>query len=239
MKILPLSDLHLDHHADRGETFLANLDPTGVDVLVLAGDITYTRGLKDVLEGLADRFPHVIFVPGNHDHYHFNSEQAKGPFHHSTKYRDNLHWLNQSTVTIKGARFIGATLWFPRPPRTAEPDYYPDFRHIKNFRPWVYDEHQATLGFLRSELQPTDMLVTHFLPLRESLAFKTNSLNCFFWSGKEADKLVRERGPRLAIHGHTHFSRRYRVGPTEVVCNPLGYPTGPNREFDEHLVIEV
>lgn len=239
MKILPLSDLHLDHHADRGENFLASLSSLGVDVLVLAGDITHTRGLKSVLEGLADRFPHVVWVAGNHDYYHFNSVQAFGLFHHSTKYRSNLHWLNQSAVTIDGVRFIGATLWFPRPPREAEPEDYPDFRHIKNFRPWVYDEHLATLGYLRSELKPTDVLVTHFFPLRESLAFKNNSLNCFFWSGKEADKLVRERQPRLCLHGHTHFSWRYWVGPTEVVCNPLGYPVEPNREFDQRLIVEV
>jgi predicted phosphodiesterase len=236
MKILPVSDLHLEWHADQGQSFLASLDPTGVDVLVIAGDLAHTESLKSVLEGLAQRFKHVVYVAGNHCYYGFNPEQAKGHFNRAKA--PNLHWLNQSTVTIEGVRFVGTTLWFPRPPRKVLVENYPDFWYIKGFRPWVFDEHQAALHFLKSELRPKDVLVTHFFPLRESIAFGSD-LNCFFWSGKEADRIVRERRPRLLIHGHTHFSFRYWVGPTEVICNPLGYPTEPNRKFDERLIVEV
>ncbi len=29
----------------------------------------------------------------------------------------------------------------------------------------------------------------------------------------------------LWVHGHTHSSHDYRVGPCRVVCNPRGYQT--------------
>ena len=38
-----MSDLHLEMHAGRGTEFIRDLAPTGVDVLVLAGNITMAR----------------------------------------------------------------------------------------------------------------------------------------------------------------------------------------------------
>ena len=34
-----LSDLHLEMHRDDGRSFLASLDPSGVDLLIVAGDV--------------------------------------------------------------------------------------------------------------------------------------------------------------------------------------------------------
>src|SRR5450631_3269273 len=48
MKLQIMSDLHLEMHADRGAEFIRSLDPTGVDVLVLAGDITMARHYEDL-----------------------------------------------------------------------------------------------------------------------------------------------------------------------------------------------
>jgi len=47
MKLQIMSDLHLEMHADRGVEFIRHLDPTGVEVLVLAGDITMARHCQD------------------------------------------------------------------------------------------------------------------------------------------------------------------------------------------------
>ena len=35
---------------------------------------------------------------------------------------------------------------------------------------------------------------------------------------------VRERQPKLWIHGHSHDRCDYLLGKTRVVANPLGYP---------------
>jgi hypothetical protein len=43
MKLQIMSDLHFEMHADGGAELIREVDPTGVDVLVLAGDITMAR----------------------------------------------------------------------------------------------------------------------------------------------------------------------------------------------------
>jgi predicted phosphodiesterase len=60
--------------AERPETPSENPDhsPTGVDVLVLAGDITMARHYEDlasVFKPLARKYRHILYVPGNHEYY--------------------------------------------------------------------------------------------------------------------------------------------------------------------------
>src|SRR5450631_1446927 len=60
MRLHIMSDLHLEMHAEGGTELIRGLDPTGVDVLVLAGDITmarYYENLESVFRPLAKRYP--------------------------------------------------------------------------------------------------------------------------------------------------------------------------------------
>jgi predicted phosphodiesterase len=52
MHIQLLSDLHFEFHADHGQSFVESLDPRGVDVLVLAGDIAVGDGIADAPDAL-------------------------------------------------------------------------------------------------------------------------------------------------------------------------------------------
>lgn len=79
MKLQIMSDLHLKMHADRGSEFVRHLDPTGVDVLVLAGDITMARhyeDLENVFTLLARKYRHILYVPGNHEYYRSSPKQS-------------------------------------------------------------------------------------------------------------------------------------------------------------------
>jgi Icc-related predicted phosphoesterase len=115
-----------------------------------------------------------------------------------------------------------------------------DFRHISGFEPWVYDRHEASLRFLDKELTASDILVTHQFPFSRSVSseFLKSPMNCFFHAGRQAEAIVVEREPFLAIHGHTHTSFDYYAGKTRVVCNPHGYPR-ENANFDFAKVIDV
>ena len=44
--------------------------------------------------------------------------------------------------------------------------------------------------------------------------------------------------PDLWLHGHVHARRDHRIGPTRILCNPLGYD-GENPAFDPACVVEV
>ena len=130
MKIAVCSDLHLEF----GDLYLPNEE--AADLLILGGDIFVASDLKSWLydessqliaatssqKARADRvynfirrcleeFNHVVFIMGNHEHYHGDyAETAKiiegtfGPY-------NNFHFLNNEWKIINGVLFFGGTLW--------------------------------------------------------------------------------------------------------------------------------
>jgi Icc-related predicted phosphoesterase len=61
----------------------------------------------------------------------------------------------------------------------------------------------------------------------------------------DIERILREKKPKLVLHGHTHSSCDYTIDhddgtATRVVCNPFGYPhEPPNTNFNPSLVIDV
>jgi predicted phosphodiesterase len=59
-----MSDLHFEMHADGGAGLIRELDPTGVDVLVLAGDIFF---VCDMAARVRERQPKLWIHGHSHD----------------------------------------------------------------------------------------------------------------------------------------------------------------------------
>lgn len=243
MRLRVVSDLHVEFQRDGGQTLIEEVasDPS-YDVLVCAGDLADAANLEAALEFLvqaASPRP-VVFVLGNHEHYGARREKVHASVAKvASKSGGQLHWLNNSSTEIGGQRFLGGTLWFPRS-STAPKHALNDFRTIPGFESWVYDEHQATVDFLRREVVKSDVVVTHHLPSWGSvhLRFVGSGINHFFVY--DLEDLIAERQPRVWIHGHTHNSFRYSVGQTKILCNPFGYARfEENQAFDPKLCIEV
>lgn len=232
-------------HADKGLSFADSLDPTGVDVLVLAGDITSMyRGPKveAFLERVAAKYPHIVYVMGNHEFYGCHVRAATEMAHNIVDKFSNVHLLDNSMVTINGQRFIGGTGWFPhRTYADKFKDYMNDFNIIVDFEPWVYQKHDELDALLYGELLESDIVVTHHLPSNICIASKymLSPLNPFFLS--EFDDLILEKKPKLWIHGHTHEQIDERLGTTRIVANPLGYPTEVEslNAFQDRFLIET
>jgi Icc-related predicted phosphoesterase len=259
MKLLAVSDLHLEMHADKGKAFIQEVcqqqagTDTAADVLVLAGDITHAchyENLKHVFEPLVKAYRNVVYVAGNHEFYRSSPRQVQHNLGRLRGEFPSVKVLDGEAVEIEGQRFVGGTMWFPDlnssiPADWRSPSMYKsplnDFFQIKDFEPWVYERNQAFVRFLKETLLPTDVVVTHHLPAKESIAheFKHSALNCFFLS--DCSALIMERQPALWIHGHTHHRCDYRLGNTVVLANPLGYPSEAKsqRDFDLGLRVEV
>lgn len=243
MRVQILSDLHLEFDRDGGEAFARDV-PVAGDVLVLAGDVIPLRVTDEVHRAFGwfcERFPHVVFVPGNHEYYRTRPADAEALLAGCAKTLPNLHVLNPGVVTIDGMRFVGAALWFPR---THDEARYRrelnDFRLIDGFVPWVHDTHAAHLAFLEAQVRSGDVVVTHHLPHPRSVAvqYLDSPLNRFFLA-PDAVQCVEHAGARLWIHGHTHVACDYVVGTTRVICNPRGYPGEGLTEVDTALAAEV
>jgi predicted phosphodiesterase len=125
MKIAICSDVHLEF----GPLTLEN--PGGVDVLILSGDIIVERDLDEWNETQADngfsrhrsvmfhtffqecaqQFPHVIYVAGNHEHYHGDFKFTLSELKKKLAYIPNLHILDKEIFKLDDTIFVGSTLW--------------------------------------------------------------------------------------------------------------------------------
>jgi len=123
MKVALCSDVHLEF----GTISLENTE--SADVLILSGDICVAnevlvrdsynlRGENDrsnkihtFFQECSARFPHVIYILGNHEHYHGDFAKSLTNLRTNLGYLANLHILEKESVDIKGTMFFGASLW--------------------------------------------------------------------------------------------------------------------------------
>lgn len=125
MKIAVCSDIHLEF----GPIELKN--PGDVDVLVLSGDICVARDLykfdaraaelgtsmykSDMyhffFQNCCNEFKNVIYVAGNHEHYHGDYATTLKELKENLGYLTNLHILDKESAIIGDVLFVGGTLW--------------------------------------------------------------------------------------------------------------------------------
>jgi Icc-related predicted phosphoesterase len=128
MKIALCSDLHLEF----GPIVLKNTE--GADVLILSGDICVAADLRDhndtphqyghagnsynksqkihdFFKSVTFQFPHVVYVVGNHEHYHYDFKYTISDLKKRLGYLPNLHILDKETFELDDVTFIGGTLW--------------------------------------------------------------------------------------------------------------------------------
>lgn len=122
MKIAITSDVHLEFGA------LELTNDAGVDVLILSGDICVARDLMEhdphgiidfgkssryhkFFQECSARFPHVIYVAGNHEHYHGDFKYTIPDLKKRLAYLKNLHVLDKEVFELDDTVFVGGTLW--------------------------------------------------------------------------------------------------------------------------------
>lgn len=236
MQILLVSDLH-------GDINPVQPDLASAEILVIAGDVgqTTSESLTADLTHLCSQYPHVVYVMGNHEYYQNTLSGAQGAIQKLTKQLPNLHWLQNSTVTIGGQRFVGTTLWFPQTIIAETLSFgFTDFTWIRNFRQWWGQEHKRAVQYLIETLQPGDVVVTHHTPSYRSVAplYRLSQSNVFYCN--ELEDLIEKTSPKLWCHGHVHTAQDYQLGQTRVLCNPYGYTSrGENRTFNPALLITL
>lgn len=241
MRIRVLSDLHLEFHADHGESFLGGQGDDGWDLMVLAGDVCGHEMFSDVwgwVRDAAGRRP-VLWVPGNHEFYGTKVPEALVWFEEEAGAHDVV-MLDDRVVEVGGRRFVGTTLWFPYEGPDPMDDRLSDFAQIRGFREWVGEKARGSARFLGDSVREGDVVVTHHLPHPRSIhpRYGGAALNRYFLH--DVGHLVEGRGAALWCHGHTHSPTDYVVGGTRVVANPFGYLRYEERRgFREYLTVDI
>ena len=240
MQINFISDLHLEFGP-------MEIEPEAGDVLVLAGDIDI-KGRVDWINDIAGRFNHVIYVLGNHEFYN----GAMDSIYRKTREGlvDNVHLLENESVTIAGVTFHGATLWSDflngNPMSYLQCDQaINDYRLIRagdgnyRFKPQIaHSLHNISKVFLQENVKEGDVVVTHMAPSLLSIHEKyKNDMNINGSYASDLSELILDTKPELWFHGHVHTSFDYTIGNTRILCNPRGYVGEElNSEFEPNAL---
>lgn len=261
MLIAVCSDLHLEF----GDLDLLNEE--NADVLILSGDIFVASDLRswndaggelipastravehgnryyNFIKKCTERFPNVILVTGNHEHYHGDFATTHNLIRGTFGDLHNLHFLDKEYRIINGVLFYGGTLWTDmngEDPVTMSRmlGTMNDYRQVKNTGPLAggrflpqdsVEDHFAFRRELDSVLEkfPNMPVVVagHHAPSKASThpRYKTEYHMNGAYSTNLDEFILDRRQIKLWTHGHTHEPFDYMIGTTRIVCNPRGY----------------
>jgi Icc-related predicted phosphoesterase len=277
MKIALVSDIHLEF----GDLDFDN--DSGADVLILGGDICVGADMAQrdpyntmgehyrsnqfhaFFERCCERFPHVIFIVGNHEHYHGDFAKTVPHFKDVLRYLPNLHILEKETFVLNDITFIGGTLWTDMNKRSVRTLHeisrmMNDFRCVDHSakladeRGWggrftttdAADDHDAMLAFVRTTVEANPagryVVVGHHAPSRLSThpKYAHDTIMNGGYSSELDDFILDHPQIKLWTHGHTHEDFDYQIGSCRILCNPRGYVNYEERADTWRLVtVEV
>lgn len=262
MKILTLSDLHLDQWSKYALQF--DVTTSNPDLVVLAGDIHQGVRAVDWAKKTFAGLP-VIYIHGNHEAYGMNLDEVIRDLRQACA-GTNVHFLHMDEIVLEGVRYLGSCLWTDfkllgddtrQAAMRESEDLMNDYRLIRirlaAARP-PYRKlraadtarfHAEQRAWLQKKLdEPFEgktVVVTHMAPSMRSVPdeYATDPVSAAFSS--RLDHLVEKAD--LWIHGHTHTSMDYEIGKCRVVANPCGYRLdigcAENEWFNPNFIVEV
>lgn len=264
MKVAVASDIHLEF----GDLDIPNTE--SADVLILSGDICVARDIgrpdtanfmegarsqriRDFFQRVSQAFPHVIFVMGNHEHYHGDFAKTYSILKNmlADMHLHNVYLLEKECKDIDGWTYIGGTLWTDFNGADLQTMQHAswgmnDYHGIKNTEAghasgvWklipehTLRDHYAMRDYIRVVLDNRRdqglrdrrvVVVGHHAPSRASThpRYRHDILMNGCYSTPMDEFILTHPEIVLWTHGHTHEDFDYMIGSTRVVCNPRGY----------------
>ena len=255
MKIAVASDVHLEF----GDLDLTNNNTA--EVLILSGDILVAKDMTqhdphnilgmeyrsnryhDFMQRCSERFPHVIYIMGNHEHYNGDFARTETHLKDVLSYLPNVYLLEKEIRIIGDVTFIGGTLWTDMNNGDGITLYHMksmmnDFRCVRNttsgtntrFLPEdAVDEFKRFTGYIQQIVEgrfdQKFVIAGHHAPSRLSThaRYADDTVMNGGYSSSLDDYIIDHPQIKLWTHGHTHHDFDYRIGSTRVVCNPRGY----------------
>lgn len=266
MKIHQMSDLHLEFNND-----FRVQNEYDADLLMLNGDICvahfFTKSIASPKRKLADialdffekaskAYPYVVYILGNHEHYHGVFTETASIIREALAHLPNVHTLDNDYVDIGSLRIIGTTLWTSCD--NANPlvlnylkSYLNDFRIVDYIKePWNRFspmqstlEHSESLAFIDEHCNDNTIVMSHHAPSEKSIHSSYSDPMYYYGNHgyfSDLEQFILDRpGIKLWTHGHMHNNFDYMIGDTRVVCNPMGYRTENAQGFKKDNIIYV
>jgi predicted MPP superfamily phosphohydrolase len=235
MKIIYLSDLHLDMHQDGGAGFISDLNLPEHDLVAIAGDFSEAQHWrwKQNIEELCNKSTHVLYVLGNHEYYSSSMEETDCKAHKLTQEINNLTVASKGIVLtnkelpfLNDLTILAGTLWFQdSPDQVLYKRFLNDFSLIERLEPEIYNRNKRFDELLYGIKDEPSVVITHHMPSYKSAdpKFMGSCINRFF-VGAEFSNAIQNSSIRCWIHGHSHIAVDYMIGNTRITSNPVGYP---------------
>lgn len=254
------SDLHLEFGAFK----IPELPTDKQTLLILAGDITIYPFSVFWFANLARRFAHIIYVLGNHEHYHGNIKTTKTVIEQS--FEDEFFTNNYSVVDdpaqlkFDGFRILAGTLWTNMDgdnpvTKSIVGRGLNDYRLITNLEGTTLrpDDTIAKFKYTIEKFEeffaePYDgktYVVTHHLPSYSAISklYRSNADKINGGYASNLDEFILTHQPEYWFFGHSHTTNNFKIGNTTLFSNPRGYADkfgGPqNKNFNEIGLIEL
>lgn len=260
MKFRVASDIHTEFFSPQevieiAETILPRLEDDKDTYLILAGDIGSQGDLPSLFaffNEIHDRFKHIFYVMGNHEHYHGDALTTRQELRELLKSFESTVFLTTDGGTIlpNGIGLHLHTLWtdFDKEnPISMQEALYRmnDYRLIRKGHDILHpkdtlEAHKAHLSALESMIKPGDIVVTHHSPCLKSIPgeYLTDRVNGAYHS--DLSELILDKKPAVWCHGHTHTACTYLLSETQIICNPRGYGNQFKKNgYNPTLVFEV
>ncbi len=237
MRVFALSDVHVDFDANaRWVEGLSRFDYRD-DVLVLAGDVTDSLPLLgNVLEGFAQRFRKVFFVPGNHELW---VRRDAAPMDSLGKFEQVLRVAEASGASTRAGvvddvSFVPILGWYDGSFGAIDAELaqaWMDFRACRWPAGWA-SEHVTEHFIARNTLAGLErgrvtISFSHFLP-RIDLMPDLIPLPCRkvypVLGSRRIETLVRALRPDIHVYGHSHVNREVTVDGLKYINNAFAYP---------------
>lgn len=259
-----VSDLHLELRG--GLRAKRDAYPTPrTELLVLAGDI-YPIGAPDfpeVMRRISEGFRLTLYVPGNHEFYGMSGNliDIEHLIATRTNVLNNVFCLNNTSITVNDATFIGATMW-TNPPRDQweyGAEAMNDYHAIKDRAgvPITVEDtvmaHKRQVAWIARALAAAKkakrtsgaVIVTHHAPQmaldsRTAASWSRDSSLIPYYYASDVNGLCRDKFVKIWAYGHTHKYQFYSPSTESVTfaSNPLGY-AHENTEYIDELVIHM
>lgn len=241
MRVLTVSDLHVDYPENLEWVLELSPQEYREDVLIVAGDICDRLDLLGrVLSSLKHTFREVCFVPGNHELWVAEEEasvfsSSLEKFHAVIRLCEQVG-VHTSPLHIEDISIVPLFSWYDF--SFGEPDRYLR-RAWRDFRSCVWPEqlnsvHAVTDHFLR--LNQTNLNVqndliisfSHFLPRIDVMPATIPEKRRKVYPVLGSDRLgeqVQQLEPDIHIYGHSHVNRDMTLDGINYVNNAFAYPS--------------
>jgi|NOAtaT_7_FD_contig_71_1457199_length_3553_multi_2_in_0_out_0_3 hypothetical protein len=257
MRFQPLSDIHLEFYKDSSTVKIKDTDS---DCIILAGDIhTKTRAIKWLLDQKINK--PIFYICGNHEFYGTNWPRNIDKLKEAAK-DTNIHVLENDYYIFKDWIILGCTLWTDY--KLLEPivpqqlamsacfkgmnDFYKirnsNFGYKKIIPSDLLHAHYESVDFLKTYLEVFNgcniAVLTHHTPSIKCIdpTYHKDILSAAYASN--LDEFVAYSGAKIWFTGHTHYKyKKFMLGDTLLVSNPMGYLNYINEDFDPKQVEEV